>query len=347
MVQKANRIIYLDVLRIFAVFCMIVLHTAAAKWRTVPVDSFEWQVFNAYDSLVRFCVPVFVMISGALLLNPDKDISMKRMLKKNILRIAIAYFFWSFGYAIYTSKIYLNFNADTLYVLFKNTMAGHYHLWFLPVIIGLYLVVPLLKKITADKKTTEYFLILSFIFTLALPALKLLFPKLNVVLNLFGSSMRIELVVGYSLYFVSGHYFSTYDIGDRAKKAIWFLGLLSVLFTIVVTNVISVKAQEPLQTWYSYLLPNTAIASFAVFLLFKEMRFTKWNSPKVVVLSNLCFGIYLVHDVFNIIMAKMRISTVLFNPIFSVPALAAAVFVSSLLVAFIISRIPVVNKYII
>ena len=77
------------------------------------------------------------------------------------------------------------------------------------------------------------------------------------------------------------------------------------------------------------------------------MRFTKWNSPKVVVLSNLCFGIYLVHDVFNIIMAKMRISTVLFNPIFSVPALAAAVFVSSLLVAFIISRIPVVNKYII
>ena len=347
MLQKENRIIYLDVLRTFAVFCMIVLHTASKQLWAVPTVSFEWQVLNVYDSLVRFCVPVFVMISGALLLNPDRNISLKRMFKKNILRISIAYFFWSFCYAVYTSKIYLDFNVDTLYAFLKNTIAGHYHLWFIPVIIGLYIIIPILRKITTDRKITEYFLVLSFIFTMVLPALKLLFPKFNVILNLFDTSMRMEFVVGYTLYFVAGHYFCTYEFAKRTKRIIWLLGLLSVFFTIIMTSMTSIEAQKPIQTWYSNLLPNTALTSFAVFLLFKEIQFAKLNSPNVVILSNLCFGIYLVHDVFNIIMVKTGINTLLFNPIFSVPVLAMAVFISSLLVAYILSQIPIMKKYII
>lgn len=77
----------------------MVIHVAADNWNAADVRSFEWQVFNFYDSLVRFGVPVFVMISGALFLKPDKDIPVKKLYSKYIFRIVIAFVFWSFIYA--------------------------------------------------------------------------------------------------------------------------------------------------------------------------------------------------------------------------------------------------------
>ena len=94
-----SRKYYLDYLRVSATFAVMSLHIAADNWLNAGVRSFEWQVFNFYDSLVRFGVPVFVMISGALFLNPDKYIPVKKLYTKYIFRIAAAFVFWSFLYA--------------------------------------------------------------------------------------------------------------------------------------------------------------------------------------------------------------------------------------------------------
>ncbi|MEG2929604.1 MAG: acyltransferase family protein, partial [Oscillospiraceae bacterium] len=90
-----ERIVYLDLLRIFSIFCMILLHVSASKWYTTSVNSFEWQVLNIYDILVRFCVPVFVMISGAFFLDANREYTIKKLFSKNILRIIVAFIFWS------------------------------------------------------------------------------------------------------------------------------------------------------------------------------------------------------------------------------------------------------------
>ena len=67
---KTNgRILYFDFLRIFATLAVMVLHVAAQNWYGTSVPSFEWQTFNFFDSIVRWGVPIFVMISGALFLN--------------------------------------------------------------------------------------------------------------------------------------------------------------------------------------------------------------------------------------------------------------------------------------
>ena len=60
-----------DYLRVLASFGVIILHIAAKKFLSLSVYSNEWQVLNFYDSIVRWTVPVFVMISGALFLNRD------------------------------------------------------------------------------------------------------------------------------------------------------------------------------------------------------------------------------------------------------------------------------------
>ncbi len=72
-----NRTIYFDYLRVFATAAVILLHVAAFNWLSTDVNGYDWKVFNFYDSIVRWGVPVFVMISGALFLGRD-DISIKK-----------------------------------------------------------------------------------------------------------------------------------------------------------------------------------------------------------------------------------------------------------------------------
>ena len=59
-----NRILYPDILRILAVFAVMMIHVSASGFYTNPVQSFTWQVVNFYECMVRWAVPVFVMVTG-------------------------------------------------------------------------------------------------------------------------------------------------------------------------------------------------------------------------------------------------------------------------------------------
>ena len=210
--MEKKRIIYLDVLRITATFSVIVLHVSASLFSGFSPDSYEWQILNIYDSLVRFCVPMLVMISGVLFLSPYREISVKILYQKYIKRIVCASVFWSALYAIYSSSIYRVFSSERMMFFFRNFVLGHYHLWFLYMILGLYIIVPFLKKITADKKLTEYFLLWSMILTIIVPS-ALLLPFLGThVISQILDKLYIKFFLGYSVFFVAGHYISQYPI---------------------------------------------------------------------------------------------------------------------------------------
>ena len=97
----SSRDINIDLLRICSCFMVIFLHVSGQNWRLVNVHSMEWFVFNAYDSAVRSCVPLFFMISGYLFLSKGYMISINQLYKRNILKIIILYFVWSFLYAVF------------------------------------------------------------------------------------------------------------------------------------------------------------------------------------------------------------------------------------------------------
>ncbi len=110
----------------------MVLHLGAQNWYTTDVKSFAWNTFNFYDSIVRWAVPSFVMISGALFL--QRDIPFKKFFSKYIFRIVTAFLFWSFVYAVANYAK----NKDIIKAL-GHFIMGHYHLWFLFMITGLYI----------------------------------------------------------------------------------------------------------------------------------------------------------------------------------------------------------------
>lgn len=93
--QIRNRILYLDFLRILATAAVMILHTASKVWYASDIGSFNWNASNVWDSIVRWCVPVFAMISGTLFLNPDNEIRIKNLYTRNICRVLTAFIFWS------------------------------------------------------------------------------------------------------------------------------------------------------------------------------------------------------------------------------------------------------------
>ena len=138
---ERQRVLYIDALRVLACMFVVVLHQSAQKFDKAAVGSYEWTVFNVYDSLTRWAVPVFVMISGALFLDPAKEIRLKTLCRKNLLRIGTAFLFWS---ALYSIVDYLC--GTRLRDVVSGFITGHVHLWFLYMIGGLYLIVPLLRR---------------------------------------------------------------------------------------------------------------------------------------------------------------------------------------------------------
>lgn len=120
----------MDYLRIFACFMVIFLHVAAQNWSSVEVTGKQWHVFNLYNSAVRSSVPLFLMLSGKLLLSHGDDFSMKKFFSKNIKKLFIVYLVWAFLYAVDTVGI-----AEILKGNYRNLIAcvvgSKFHLWYL------------------------------------------------------------------------------------------------------------------------------------------------------------------------------------------------------------------------
>ena len=345
-----KRVVYIDLMRIFATFSMILLHVAAKQWFIAPISSSEWHVNNAYNSLVRFCVPVFIMISGSHFLDTSNQVTLKGLFKKNILRIATAFVFWSALYSAYTcSTIHTSVSLVALKDFVYWLILGNYHMWFLFCIVGLYLITPLLRRITADAGATKYFLLLFVVICLFGNA-ALIVPHISEVANGVLDKAALYFVTGYSGYYVLGFYLNSTPVSGRKRAVIYILAACSLVFTALMTWRLSLYFGDLTEQLFKNLMPNTAIVAAAVFLAFKygvsRISFSERASGVIAGISKLCFGVYLVHEFFNILFAKIGFSTQLYNPVLSVPINSVIIFVLSLAVAFALNRIPVIGKYI-
>ena len=142
---------WINSLRVFATLCVILLHTSSyllPQYGKISINL--WLLGNFYDGSVRFCVPIFFMISGALLLS--KDYTLIQFLKKRFYRLIPPCLFWSFIYSIFrvSLNIYngINLNLCEIFkLIFKNIYFGsEFHLWFVYTLIGLYLFIPIINQ---------------------------------------------------------------------------------------------------------------------------------------------------------------------------------------------------------
>lgn len=349
-VKLENRIIYIDLLRVLATFFVMLIHVSATNYSHLDPTTFEWNILNIYDSLARWVVPMFAMLSGIFFLNINKPLTLKKLYTKSISRVVFALLAWGFIYQIYKGllghTIDRYFLIDTVKIIFQGKT--QYHLWFLYMIIGLYIITPVLRIFikSAMKKDIEYFLLFSFIFTSLLPTLNR-FEPFNFVAPFF-IKFNVSLVLGYTIYFVMGFYLANYNLSRKMKNLFYTLGILGVFVTMIGTRILSLENGSPDTFLYYYLRANVFFTSVAVFLFGKEflqkIKFSERSLKGISILSSYSFGMYLVHDMIRTILMRFEIDNLLFNQIFSVPIITVIIFIISFIVTYFVRKIPYFGK---
>ncbi len=338
--SNEKRVIYLDILRVFAIIAVIMLHTSAQNWNTTVPSSLEWNVFNVFESCSRWGVPIFVMISGAIFLDNSRTITIKKIFFNNIKRLIIVYLVWDFIYA----TLYCQKSLDNWIERFVD---GHFHLWYLPTLIGLYIITPVLRKIVEDKKITEYFLVLAILFNFVIPY----FLKLSIFqpLNTLYSNINFRLTLGFSFYYMCGYYLHIGDISKKFRYLIYIFGIIGFIMTIAGSAYLSIKSGTPNSVLYHNFSPTIMAESLFVFTVVKT--YTHKINDKVksglFKISKYCFGIYLIHALILEILRYNGFTTLVMNPILAVPCIGVIVFLISLLISIVINHIPILKKYIV
>jgi surface polysaccharide O-acyltransferase-like enzyme len=287
---------YLNGLRVLAITAVIMGHIfmTICSYFTAGLTDTEVYICVVVRNIWYWCIPVFVMISGVIFLNPQKEITIERLLKKYVTRLLLALLIFGVPYAFagqFVSAQY-HFGTRQISTAFLMVLRGttDNHLWYLYFAIGLYLIIPVMREFAnnAGRKTLEYALVLLFVYTSILPLLKNVFH--------FGIGFYIPINSVYVFYFLLGHYIHHYNVKINIR-----LLIAVIFFYLVYAALMPLKRDLILSTSSGRLIsleqdsPVIVLVSAALFCLFHQ---TNKTNKVINFLSPLCFGIYLIHPLF-------------------------------------------------
>jgi len=336
---------WINNLKIVSLFAVVILHTASPLLMDFKhAGAGYWLVGDFYNALTRFGVPVFVMITGALLLHREYNVT--DFLKRRLSRILWPFLLWSLiyiAYSWYDEEIPFSDSVWTnIHTVFHQLKYGaYYHLWYVYMLLGLYLFIPIISKFVrnASEKEIRYFLLVWFVV--------MIFSQ--PYLSRFQPLIDVHYFIGYAGYLVLGHYLTFIELPEKGIKTPLIIYFVFCVASITIgTYFLSVNTKELSTVMYEPLGPFIVLYASGVFLLARVFTF---KLPDVMVklraiAGGLSLGIYLCHALFLTLLDGQEINYKLFNPAFSIPLTALVCFILSSFLIFIISKIPVIGKYI-
>lgn len=297
----------IDVARIGACFMVVLLHVAAVEFH--EFDD-RWWASNFYDSFTRACVPVFLMITGVLLLNRQEDLPV--FIRKRYMRIVPPLVFWSLFYLGWYSVQGENYGGAG--GAFKTVLSGPvaFHLWYLYALAGIYLFVPFLRHIwQAASRTEKHLYLFMWMAVSAWPIVDTLLGSEVDILNTY----ELGAFFGLLGYLFLGAY--VHEVLGRFVNRARFMRVNLLLFTVCslatmwATWLYSAHVGQPDPLFYDYLSPFVIGAAVGAFGLLYGMGWRAWQGQRVpqrgwsvvTQLAASTLGIYCVHifvlDVFR------------------------------------------------
>lgn len=351
---------FLDRLRVAATCAVVLLHTVTGIMYAVDIGLYplEKRVFLTVEDLVCWCVPIFVLISGYLFLNPARELSFKKMLTKYCRRVAAALLLFGVPYAWVELVMQERaLRADMLWRGLLMVLRGESwaHLWYLYMLLALYLLTPAMKRVLqrVPEQAVYAFLAVLLLGSSLLPFLK----------RLYGLERLWVLPDGgiYLFYYICGYLFAVRGQRKPAEQ--------SVLRGISRAEVVAVAGILILAAWmvysrgradYSVLMaynyPPTVLLSLLLFsgALGRQRRMEETGAAKKkrndslwAGAGALCFTVYLIHPVFlNIYYKFLNISPMDFCVWVSLPLFFAATLLPSVLLAWLLYQLPPLRKWV-
>ena len=324
-VTAKQRIIYLDFLKVIAIFLMVANHcvdNVTPAERALPWYNLWGSVYNSFT---RPAIPLFMMVTGILLLPTKMD--MGSFYKKRLSRVLIPFLVWSVLYNLFPWFTgLLNCDPETIHVFFKwadtsqafgdalrnilmipfNFSAFAVQMWYVYLLIGIYLYIPVFSAWVekSDKRSQRIFL--------AIWAVSLFVPYLRNYLteNLFGECSWNEFglfyyFAGFSGYMLLGYHLVKYPL-QMSKVSKYALAAIAFAIGYAVTligfkNATAVEGQSEamVELFFTFCSPNVALMTFAIFLIAKDLRFENKRINRFISQFSICtFGIWMCHYFF-------------------------------------------------
>lgn len=296
MMTQYNFQTHLSCLRIVATLSVVWLHTCSTLVQNLdlfPMNEKQICFYNAAYQMMCWAVPVFYMITGALMLNPSKEITVKKCLTKYISRIVMAIFVFGTPFAalkliMETGELGVSIIPLSLKAVLENDSLRH--MWYLYSLLGIYLVLPLFRLFTANAKKNEIELVLISLF-----AIDFVLPYIS---NVTSLKIAFELPLKYPVFYLfMGYYLNKSEAITRKHKNIAMIFVVG--FTILLWSLnYSYRNTDKLVSYYS---PFTALLSISIFVIFKNLGLIdavyKKHMKHINIIDRLCFGVYLMHPV--------------------------------------------------
>ena len=346
---------FLDVLRVLATCAVVLMHVLTGATDVTDasiVPEYRSLLLSVMD-LVTWCVPIFLLISGYLFMNPERTLTYPVMIKKYCRRIALAILLFGVPYA--ASELVVaerTFRIRMIPEALKMTLMGHTwsHMWYLYLILFLYLITPLLKKVLRVLPVWGVVAMMAVIFLGSSVA-----PFLNKVLDVNSIPVLPDGGV-YFLYYLCGYFFAVREVCVDKGRNVWLTAAVAVLALGMILS--RTLAGFSIQMAYNY--PFTVLLAVLLFAAGWNGSIKKHRIPWQEA-GALSFAVYLVHPVYvNLLYKFVKITPFTVLEQCGVQSVAAGQTVLILLLAafclvvlalatataWVLRKIPVLRKFV-
>lgn len=343
--QAGERVLWIDTLRALAALGVVVLHSSGSALR-VPgtIPALDWWVANFGSAVGRYSVPIFLMLSGALLLPREEAAS--SLLRRRLGKLIPPFVIWSLAYGTHAFLTQADTAAGIPSV--ARWIAGHavygtaYHLWYVYVLFGLYLVMPVLGRWARAASDRE------ILYFLALWAATLVFKIPG--LSYYTLPVDLSVVSGYAGYLVLGYFLQRRLIAQAPQHRPIALGAGLALGGLVATLIGAFFwmrfKNEVTDAFYHRLTPNVMLYATGLFILIPALPIrAAWLRATCSFLAGNSYGIYLSHVA--VLMAFEHISLFSDLPLLlRLPLTAAACLAVSTTLVALLRKAPL-GKYLV
>jgi len=387
-----NRLVNYDLLRIFAAYLIVMLHLSVQYIHQAPASYeayIQWKSAIAFSAFSRIGVPIFIMLSGLFLLNPNKNISILSIFTKYLPKIVLIFLFWTFFYAFAEQDFYRQlFESDFQFqncwaamdhtLFWHSVLRGNYHMWYLYMLAGLYLITPFVRIIAAHATTRQfvYFTVLCMGITFVTKfnedewhikpiaqvldtlSLTFVFGYVGYFLagffldKLFGESLFMKSFscfkqpLHFALKSQKEYYWRTLKyISNAINKqviVVYILGIAAFIFTVLWT----IQANPmfgfrvPELILFSNYSPTIFLMSFAVFTFIARWKDIRFPKVLRIMAKRLPQYMLLVYMLHPFIIVETRRSSILMetSTALSLPVNAFIIFLISLFVSILLKQ---------
>ena len=341
--QERPSIFYIDFLRFVAVFAVIAIHVLGPfRFLYGDIPNSDWLAASGINSVTRWAVPVFIMITGALLLSTERAFCCEDYLVKRLSKVAVPFVGWTLIYAV-VGGFFVNdlitgtWSAHETMRIISNAPNNPvwYHLWFFYDFIPLYFVIPFLIPLL--KKASPELIKLIIVAWMVLFAMKWL--KVDSFLQ--------ENLILYTGYLILGWYLFNRDNAPQLNY--WVMaGSCMLIFNFFGTWQLAIDTGKYSSLFMGYKTLNTVLIAGMLFVLAQTYADKIQGKLRafVPIISKYSLGIYLLHPLLLIPVRQLDngfYSTFGSNWL-AIPIITLLTMVLSLLCTMLLVKIPVMKR---